>query len=506
MAPVFPLVLAACAGAAEPGGSPVADSTIVGWYELEAGRQVVVTPGASEGYWLAAAEPLRFDRITPLPGGIYRWDVGGGHAGEEAGERLLTPVSDDDGRVTALQWRGDGGVGGVLERVRGAYALREIRFPNGELTLAGTLMVPITPGPHPGVVMIHGSGSSDRDSHWYLYVADHLARHGVAVLLPDKRGSGESGGDWRAADFEELADDALAALQVLRASPGVDPGRVGVFGFSQGGRVAPVAGARSNDVAFVINVSGDAVPFADGMDHEMEATTRQAGLGDDAVAVVLELNRLAGEYLRTGEWQSYADALSAAAEGPAAPIAEGFPQTRDVWQWEFLRGVWQFDPLPAWAELEQPVLVVYGAEDEADNVPVRRSVERLREGFERSGRSDATIRVFQSSGHSIGDPATGWIRRDFLDLLVDWIRRSAANAALPPLIRNPAGNSPSALLAGTMRAGTALGMTGREYPPREGSYRLTISPKASSTGSPSNGCAARTSSTGPTSTICSRSG
>ena len=75
-----------------------------------------------------------------------------------------------------------------------------------------------------------------------------------------------------------------------------------------------------------------------------------------------------------------------------------------------------FDPVPLWAELARPALVVYGAEDEQDNVPVAASARRLE-----ALRAGLDVRVYAGSGHAIGDPATGWIRRDFLDELARWI-------------------------------------------------------------------------------------
>ena len=56
------------------------------------------------------------------------------------------------------------------------------------MPLAGTLLVPARPGPHPAVVMIHGSGAATRDALWPW--ADMYARAGIAVLIHDKRGTG----------------------------------------------------------------------------------------------------------------------------------------------------------------------------------------------------------------------------------------------------------------------------------------------------------------------------
>jgi hypothetical protein len=71
---------------------------------------------------------------------------------------------------------------------------REVRFRNaiGGVDLAGMLFVPQGEGPFPSAVIIHGSGTSRRDNAWYLTLCTHLQRNGIAVLLPDKRGSGRA--------------------------------------------------------------------------------------------------------------------------------------------------------------------------------------------------------------------------------------------------------------------------------------------------------------------------
>ena len=81
----------------------------------------------------------------------------------------------------------------------------EIYFNNGDLQLAGMIFTPEGEGPFPTVVIIHGSGTSYRDNKWYLSLTQHLLDNGIAVLLPDKRGSEKSEGEWRGASFEDLA-------------------------------------------------------------------------------------------------------------------------------------------------------------------------------------------------------------------------------------------------------------------------------------------------------------
>src|SRR5919197_2088517 len=128
---------------------------------------------------------------------------------------------------------------------------------SGGLTLHGTVLAPpSTTTPRPGVVLITGSGSGVPREH-LLTEATEFARRGMAVLIYDKRSAGYT--QFRRS-YSELADDALGAVGALRAQPGVDPAKVGIWGLSEGGWVAPLAASRSAEVAFVIVVGGNAMP------------------------------------------------------------------------------------------------------------------------------------------------------------------------------------------------------------------------------------------------------
>src|SRR5205085_2653506 len=120
----------------------------------------------------------------------------------------------------------------------------DVRYSNGLVSLSATLEVPRIPGRLPAVVIVHGSGMSDRRNAWTTAYADALARRGIVVLYPDKRGSGSSDGDWRTASFADLAGDASAGVALLRARPDVDPSRIGAIGFSQGGYVVSILAAE----------------------------------------------------------------------------------------------------------------------------------------------------------------------------------------------------------------------------------------------------------------------
>ncbi|MFI1919927.1 alpha/beta hydrolase family protein [Nocardia sp. NPDC020380] len=108
-------------------------------------------------------------------------------------------------------------------------------------------------GPAPAVLLLAGSGPTDRNGDSKLvsgsigtlnYLADVLARHGIASLRYDKLGTGQTGlGPFRVADlaglsFDEFLHEAAAAANFLAAQPGIDPSGIGIVGHSEGALIA----------------------------------------------------------------------------------------------------------------------------------------------------------------------------------------------------------------------------------------------------------------------------
>ncbi len=300
-----------------------------------------------------------------------------------------------------------------------SFQEEDVSYASGDTRLAAALLIPDGRGPYPAVVIIQGSGDSDRSNGWARAWAESLARHGIAALLTDKRGSGKSGGDWKTVGFDVLAGDAVAGVEYLRSRRSIRRGDVGVVGLSQGGHVAPLVGTSSGNVAFVVNISGASTLPVEQVNHEMRNTFRQAGLDETGVEAGMRIQALAERYLKTGDWDSYRNALNAAMNTPLKPVAEGFPQTQDSWVWGWWRLVGDFDPIPHWSGLTVPGLVMYGALDEQDNVPVAASIRRL----EAVTGKDLTVRVFEDTGHALFDQSGSdrRLRADAVSLLVGWI-------------------------------------------------------------------------------------
>ncbi|GGF89501.1 hypothetical protein GCM10010912_38310 [Paenibacillus albidus] len=133
--------------------------------------------------------------------------------------------------------------------------------------LPGTLTLPKSaPGLLPAVVLVHGSGPSDRDETVYGYkpfrdIAYSLAEQGIAVLRYDKRTYtyGSTFTPESAAKItvkEETVEDAIAAARLLKNDPRIDPSRVYIIGHSLGGMLAPRIDAEGGDFAGLVLLAG----------------------------------------------------------------------------------------------------------------------------------------------------------------------------------------------------------------------------------------------------------
>ena len=258
----------------------------------------------------------------------------------------------------------------------------EIFFGNGDLQLAGMLILPEGEGPFPTAVIIHGSGTSHRDSKWYLTVAKHLQDNGVAVLLPDKRGSEKSEGDWRSASFDDLAEDTISAIEFIKTQDQFDYSTIGLIGLSQGGWIAPLVASKSEDVSFVVSMSGAAVTTDEQLLYE-------------------EVNNI----IEMGTYPFVAKMI--------APLT-----TRNIQRMDFWQPIAGYDPLPHWEKVEAPSFAALGENDK--NVPVEDSVDRFQ-----ALEKEMLIKVYPDGGHGIIDPGTGEVQEAFLNDLIQFIGDSA---------------------------------------------------------------------------------
>ena len=132
-----------------------------------------------------------------------------------------------------------------------------LNIPSNGFSLAGTLSKPAAAaGKLPAVVLIGGSGPSDRDGVAFGIpilgeMAGAIADAGFIVIRYDKRGIGQSGGRAESASLADYAEDVRAAVKLLAQRKDVDPKRIAAIGYSEGGSVALMVAAKDKRIAAV---------------------------------------------------------------------------------------------------------------------------------------------------------------------------------------------------------------------------------------------------------------
>jgi fermentation-respiration switch protein FrsA (DUF1100 family) len=318
------------------------------------------------------------------------------------------------------------------------FAIRreDVTIQSGAITLAGTLVLPGAPGRRPAIVVLHGSGPDTRadlesDAKWF-------SEQGLVVLMYDKRGVGKSTGNLGLASYEELATDALAAVALLRLRPEVDPTRIGVWGPSEGGWVAPIAAAQSPDIAFVILKSGIAVTPEEQMDYAWRNSLLAENAPDSTIVAIEHARKLVWTYARTGDGEAEARAALDLAKKlpgfPSDPESVGLvaqvppfsvlndPSLAD--KMFFVRTRSRFEPRPFLERVRVPTLAVLGRDD--TDTPVDRTASVLRDAFQRSGNADLAVVILPGDDHYL-EHATASGKREmdpeYYRVVRDWLAR-----------------------------------------------------------------------------------
>ncbi|MFC3898425.1 alpha/beta hydrolase family protein [Lentzea rhizosphaerae] len=270
---------------------------------------------------------------------------------------------------------------------------REVSFENAGTTLRGTLHVPARGTGRPGVVLVHGSGPGPRSS--LTAHAEAFAREGIVALTYDKRTEGYS---VTRRDYGLLAADALAAVRLLAAQPETDRERVGLWGFSEGGWVAPLAASRSDEIAYVVLVGASGLPPARQQGWALETYLRRNGVRGAMVDALAEvgIRQLAG----------------------AGLLAEA-----------------HHDGVPVLRTLRQPVLALWGQHDTV--VPPGESLLIFREAL--AGNDRNTLRVVPGADHGVCEPGQpAKLAPGYVEFVASWITGAPAAArsetsAVPPV-------------------------------------------------------------------------
>lgn len=250
------------------------------------------------------------------------------------------------------------------------------KFTRDGAELSGTLYLPANRKPVAAIVVVHSASSPLGDASLYDHLKAMLPALGIAVFTYDRRGSGGSGTTNAGGNFTVLADDAIAAVQSLKADPRIDPTHIGIWGLSQGGWIAPLAASRSADVAFVISVAAPVVTADVQMIFSSTNHLRANGYPQSEIDQMVATRKAVDDYMReTASREAAQKMVDGAKTKPWFKYLYMGETVRDRavsgWRKEIAN-----DPLTNLTAVTVPTLILYGANDAV--VPVVRSVERLK--------------------------------------------------------------------------------------------------------------------------------
>lgn len=326
------------------------------------------------------------------------------------------------------------------------YLSEDVTFASGEIELAGTLTIPQGEGTFPAVVLISGSGPSNRDESIaplaeiapFRILADHLTRNGIAVLRYDDRGVGESGGDYASTTLVDFAADTRAALDYLATRSEINPDQRGILGHSEGGAIAALTASGNPDVAFVVSMAGAGVPLSDVLVVQVQRTYQAMGLSQEQIDFIMEA------YMPMMDAMFAADAdllnttlreLTVRQINTLAPAQMPDDATLDMMIEQslaaYLSEPWLFalsyDPAEDLGQITAPVLAVFGTLD--TQVDAEQNATALEAAL--AENPDVTIVTIEGANHLFQQAVTGGVDEyptleqtlmpEFLNTVTDWI-------------------------------------------------------------------------------------
>ncbi|MDP1561822.1 MAG: alpha/beta fold hydrolase [Pirellulaceae bacterium] len=301
-----------------------------------------------------------------------------------------------------------------------------VEFHNHDVKLAGSLLLPNSEKPVPAVILVHGAGPQTREQ--YRMLGEHFASQGIAALIYDKRGTGQSGGTYESRKpYENLVNDALAGVALLMQRREIAPSQIGIWGLSQGGYISAAAASRSNDIQFIVAVGSE---VADGMlFYYRDNLFRRYGLPDTL--------RDVAEKAQLGVDTLFFNLQDESFFSTFAPRSYPPPE-------QYVH--------PAWSRVNKPVLMMWGQLDQ--HQPVGESILGLKNSLAKANNQKWTMIILPKTNHDLKVSETGELHRPSpgypegaLKTMTDWVHRVINDPASVATMRQEGSAQPTGVLS-----------------------------------------------------------
>jgi dienelactone hydrolase len=327
-------------------------------------------------------------------------------------------------------------VGYIMYNLSFKGNVERITFESNGIEIESVIITPDGPGPHPGIVLLAGSGSSHQeyDKVGIRIHANYFLSRGFAVFSYTKRGSGNNGVNYSHVTFQDLITDALAAVATFRNHPKVDADNIGLRAVSESGWFAPEVAFRDGNIKFIINRVSPPIPWMDVVTHEVKVELQNSGFTNDEID-----NELIPLTRRI--WQFYIDAEknNDAVESERIAIEDKIAEmdSREKRFKDYYRGYklaaydadtykaraskYSYNPQPYLNKINIPMLYLFGGVDQ--NIPTEECVAFLN-ALKQTYKNEITIKVFQDADHYMYQnnsfPVEGFYQKGYIETQGDW--------------------------------------------------------------------------------------
>jgi uncharacterized protein len=287
--------------------------------------------------------------------------------------------------------------------VRGSLAAvirRPFSFRSSGCRLRGWMQVPDTSGPHPTIVWVHGSGSTNVDGMGGPGI-DGFVEAGNAVVICDQPGCGRSDGAFDPnQSWQERASEVVDAIATLRRHRAVDGGRIGIWGISQAGWVAPMAALRCQHLAFMILVSGPAGTARAQSRYLITENMRLERVSRSKVRQLMAAwERGTAAAMAGAPYRDYLNATAPLRDDPLFRMLGWSKPSRSQYESVVARANEAVDARLLLEQVRCPVLGVFGEKDSL--VDWRESRAAYRAALRKSGIPHSAILTFRDANHSL---------------------------------------------------------------------------------------------------------
>ena len=307
----------------------------------------------------------------------------------------------------------------------------KVTIHNGDTELEGVLVRPDSPGPHPAIVLLHGSGSRQSYNKWFYRIHTNVfLRKGFAVLSYNKRGTDIGSDAYKLVTFQDLIADGVAAVEILRGRPDIIHDQIGLFGISESGWFTPEIAQSAEGVAFIINRVSPPLPWTEVVLYEWEVALKEEGLTNEVIDEILVLQaRVYQFYIDAANDEAVAlgaerDEINMALTEMNEKYGGVMASSLDEYNYDVYAAKaskYSYDPSPYLLDIDIPMIYILSGQDQ--NIPFEPSLTALQKLIDEHGKN-ITVQTFPEADHYLYRwnffPMEGFYTEGYLDTIGDW--------------------------------------------------------------------------------------